>query len=255
MGSIILLMLRNIKLETDAKNKLKLYSEITESSIEEIKAYKHDQKNVLATLKEFIDTENIDSLKTYFYTQIYNDIPDVNNKEFLELSKVKNLPLKGLLISKLTRAKNHNVHVDLMISNNVTDLIMKEIDFCRVFGILFDNAIEEASKTSEKRISLGIMSSTNNIYYILSNSLISIPDCTKIFEKNISSKGKNRGIGLYNVKKIISRYKGCSINTFIDNNIFFQEIECNYIIKDQTSFVNNFKNKIFINNIKTNKIS
>lgn len=255
MGSIILLMLRNIKLEMDAKNKLKLYSEITENSIEEIKAYKHDQKNVLSTLKEFIDTDNINSLRNYFYSQIYNDVPDVNNKEFLELSKVKNFPLKGLLISKLTRAKNHNINVDLMISNNIVDLVMKEVDFCRIFGILFDNAIEEASKTSEKNISLGIMSNSNNIYYILSNSLTYKPDCKKIFEKNISSKGKNRGLGLYNVKKILSKYKGCRINTFVDNNMFFQEIECNYIIKEQSSFTDNFKNKLFINNIKTNKIS
>lgn len=255
MGAIIVLMMKNAKLERDAKNKMKLYTEIIESSVEEIRSYKHDQKNVLATLKEYIDNTNNASLKNYFYTQIYNEVPDVNNKEFLQLSKIKSLPLKGLLVSKLTRAKKNNVNVDIMVSGTVNNLFMKDIEYCKIFGILFDNAIEEAQNSKSKQISLGFVSDTNNLYYILSNSLTNIPDCTKIYKKNISSKGKNRGLGLYTVKKIISKYPNCKINTFIDNNIFYQEISIKEKNHKAKSLVNNFKDKINYNSLNDNKIS
>lgn len=255
MGSIIVLMIRNVKLERDAKNQMKLYSDIIENSVEEIRSYKHDQKNILLTLKGFIDNINDENLKNYFYNQIYNDIPSVNNEEFLELSKINSLPLKGLLISKLTRAKNYNVNVDIMVSGTINNLFIKDVDFCRIFGILFDNAIEEAQQTKDKKISLGFVIDKNSLYYIISNSLSSIPDCNKIYQKNVSSKGAHRGLGLSNVMKILSKNKGCTINTFVDNNIFHQEIECKKIQKGENRWVNNIKNKILYNTLDKNKIS
>ncbi len=255
MGAIIAFMMKNVKLEKDAKNKMQLYTEIIENSVEEIRSYKHDQKNVLATLKEYVDNTNNNKLKNYFYTQIYNEVPDVNNKEFLQLSKIHSLPLKGLLVSKLTRAKNNNVEVDIMVSGTVDELFMKDVEYCKIFGILFDNAIEEAQKSKDKQISLGFVSDTNSLYYILSNSLYSTPDCSKIYEKNISSKGTNRGLGLYTVKKIIAKNSNCKINTFIDNNIFYQEISIQEKNNKTNSLVNNFKEKINYNNLKENKIS
>lgn len=255
MGAIIVFMMKNVKLERDARNKMELYTDIIENSVEEIRSYKHDQKNVLATLKEYIDNTNNNSLKNYFYTQIYNEVPDVNNKEFLQLSKIHSLPLKGLLVSKLTRAKNSNVNVDIMVSGFVDSLFIKNIDFCKILGILFDNALEEAEKTEEKQISLGFVADSNNIYYILSNSLAHIPDCKNIFNKNISSKGHNRGLGLYTVKKIISKNSNCKINTFIDKNTFYQEINIQKKEEKTKSLVNNFKDKINYNSLKENKIS
>ncbi|WXR60842.1 GHKL domain-containing protein [Peptostreptococcaceae bacterium AGR-M142] len=255
MGAIIVFMMKNVKLERDAKNKMQLYTDIIENSVEEIRSYKHDQKNVLATLKEYIDNTNNTNLKNYFYTQIYNEIPDVNNKEFLQLSKIHSLPLKGLLVSKLTRAKNNNIEVDIMVSGTVNELFMKDVVYCKIFGILFDNAIEEAQKSKDKQISLGFVSDTNNLYYILSNSLASMPDCNKIFEKNISSKGHNRGLGLYTVKKIITKNPNCKINTFIDSNTFYQEITIQKQSNKAKSLVTDFKNKINYNNLEENKIS
>ena len=54
-----------------------------------------------------------------------------------------------------------------------------------------------------------------------SNKEISIEH---MFEKGVSSKGENRGLGLYKVKDILSRYPKVSSDTQITNDIFMQKL-------------------------------
>ena len=42
-------------------------------------------------------------------------------------------------------------------------------------------------------------------------------DLEKFFKKGFSSKGDNRGYGLYNVKKIINKYNGSIYSRVIDD--------------------------------------
>ena len=46
----------------------------------------------------------------------------------------------------------------------------------------------------------------------------------KIFEKGESSKGKNRGLGLYKAKEIIKKYPGVELKTQVDKELFMQKL-------------------------------
>ena len=46
----------------------------------------------------------------------------------------------------------------------------------------------------------------------------------KMFEKGNSSKGENRGLGLYKVKEILKRYPGVTLNTCVDKDLFLQKM-------------------------------
>ena len=54
-----------------------------------------------------------------------------------------------------------------------------------------------------------------------SNTGLKIED---IYKKGVSSKGENRGLGLYKVKDILSRYPKVSRDTQITNDIFMQKL-------------------------------
>ena len=45
-----------------------------------------------------------------------------------------------------------------------------------------------------------------------------------LFKQGFSTKGENRGLGLSNLKEIIDKYKNVTLDTFIKNELFFQEI-------------------------------
>jgi len=46
----------------------------------------------------------------------------------------------------------------------------------------------------------------------------------KIFQKGFSTKGKNRGLGLSNLREILSECEGVTLDTFIEKGFFIQEI-------------------------------
>ncbi len=54
----------------------------------------------------------------------------------------------------------------------------------------------------------------------------------KIYKEGFSTKGKERGLGLYTVKNIIdTKYENVFLNTSIEENMFIQEIWIKYIEK------------------------
>ena len=47
---------------------------------------------------------------------------------------------------------------------------------------------------------------------------------SKIFKAGFSTKGKNRGLGLSNLKDIMNNYSNATLDTSIENNRFIQNI-------------------------------
>ena len=88
-----------------------------------------------------------------------------------------------------------------------------------------DNAIEAALSSEEKRISLGLIKKNQSVMIIVSNSFFgNISSISMLFKQGFSTKGENRGLGLSNLKEIIDKYKNVTLDTFIKNELFFQEI-------------------------------
>ena len=80
-----------------------------------------------------------------------------------------------------------------------------------VINNLLNNAIEATKISEKKHISVDIKKVERYRIEIKNNSSGLNIDANKIqdfFQKGFSSKGKGRGYGLYNVKKIVKKYKG-----------------------------------------------
>lgn len=60
------------------------------------------------------------------------------------------------------------------------------------------------------------------------NGSINVND---ILKKGYSSKGDNREIGLYNVKEILNeKYPNILLNTYIEEDIFIQDLHISQVI-------------------------
>lgn len=201
---------------------LKAYSEEIENVTKEMRAFKHDYKNILLSLNEYIENNKWDNLKVYFKQEVFNYTDDIDkdNLRFSLLSNIKILPLKSLISSKIIKAKGLNIEVFIDIQEVIEDVDMSVVDLCRVIGNLLDNAIEEAEKSSEKSIQLGIVKKGQRVLFIIKNSTSKdVVDVHKMFQKGFSTKGKNRGFGLNNVKDLIdNKYVNVTLSTEIDDN-------------------------------------
>ena len=105
---------------------------------------------------------------------------------------------------------------------------MDIIDLSRILGIILDNAIEASLESDDKRVNIAFINKNSSVIIVLINTFKGdIPLLSKLFKEGFSTKGENRGFGLSNLKDIIGKYMNISLDTYIENNEFYQEITIN----------------------------
>ncbi|NLM27690.1 MAG: GHKL domain-containing protein [Clostridiaceae bacterium] len=201
------------------------YTQIIESLYQDIRNQKHDFLNVLFSLKGYIDSGRLEELKSYYYNSIlkeYRESPQ--NHIVSSLNFIKQTGLKGILSYKLNQALSMGLKVYVNIFSEVWFKDMDIIDLCKVVGILIDNAIEASLESEMKELHVGIETGDGSASIIIANTCINEPNVNHLFKRGVSTKGKNRGLGLCNVKNILAQYPSVFLQTTVDQNFFFQEL-------------------------------
>lgn len=206
-----------LKLEAEQQ---RFYNESLNSTLFNLRRFKHDWKNNLAVINSMLAMNKIDELKVYMSELIDASTHDVNTAIY----NIKNAGLFGIITSKMNHAKEMGVEVDFSMTGEIEDIPgIKISELCEVIGIFIDNAIEEACN-GDKKISINIYSYDKFIEISVSNSCTSSPDMKLIYEAGVSSKGNGRGMGLAIAKKIISGYKNIQHICSYEENTFTQTI-------------------------------
>lgn len=207
-------------------NQLKIYSEIYENIVEEFRKYKHDFSNTILPLRGYIDENNMEKLREYFYSEILTQQQKIDSqyKSFIPIQYIKDSGFKGLIISKMNQAINNHIKIDIEIFQNINVIDMNTKELCEVIGILFDNAVEAAIESKDKNVVFSAIDDNEETTITVANSFNERPDINHMTKKGHSTKGKHRGYGLYIVKEILEKYDHIILNTIINDNMIFQEL-------------------------------
>ena len=212
---------KNLKISQDEYSSLKLYSEITESLIDDISKFKHDYNNIIFMLNGYIENNDYTGLKNFFSKEI---LPEPKYYIFPKLKRIKDSGFKGLFAAKLSKMINDNINVSLEILNDINSDSIDPLDLCRIIGILLDNAQEAAKNSSEKFISISLIQD-EALSIVILNSFNGNINLNDIYKNGYSSKGTKRGIGLYTVKDLLNNYyPNVLLNTSIEKNTFIQDL-------------------------------
>jgi two-component system sensor histidine kinase AgrC len=207
---------------------LKDYTNMIENMYLDLRSFKHDYLNILSTLETYIEKQDINGLKNYYYKDLLLESNIIMNKDISLslLSHIKINPLKALLSSKIINAHSQGIDVKIELIDDIEEINMSILDICRIIGVFMDNAIEGSSLCDYKFIHFMAIKTENEVIFNIHNScLSSTPPVYELFKKNFSTKGNGRGIGLKNVRNLIDkRYKNVLFNTKIENCIFKQEL-------------------------------
>ncbi len=219
----VYIVLGKLYKEKNQKKDIQLYANMIEESLENMRAFKHDYRNTLMCISGYIASKNMEGLETYFYENLVDD-KYINNNMY-GIINIENIPLKGLINVKSSKASSLGINFNLNIENYIEDFILKEVDICKIFGILIDNAIEASTESKEKIIDININEDNKKLIIHISNSYNLEPNLNNIFIKGYSTKGRDRGLGLDIIKKINDKqYSNMNINTYIKDHLFNQEI-------------------------------
>jgi two-component system sensor histidine kinase AgrC len=201
------------------------YTQIIEGLYQDIRNQKHDFLNVLFSLKCYIDNGKLDELSSYYYNSVLKEYRESPQNHILSsLNYIKQTGLKGILSYKLNQAISMGLKVYINIFSEIWFKGMDIIDLCKVAGILIDNAIEASSESLMKELHVGIETGDGSTSIIIANTYLNEPNISQLFKRGVSSKGKNRGLGLCNVKNILAQYPSVFLKTTVDQNLFFQEL-------------------------------
>lgn len=119
--------------------------------------------------------------------------------------KIKDPVLAGFLLGKLARARE--LGVDLVLSDSSllpeTDDNKVVHELITILGNLIDNAMEAVEKSQSKCVHLELIYKNELLTILVQDSGQGIEDkeIDQVFEKGYSTKGMNRGVGLYLVRR------------------------------------------------------
>lgn len=192
-----------------------------------VRGFKHDFDNIVTTIGGYINTDDTEGLKKY-YVQLEHDCEKVNNLYLLNPDSINNPGIYNLLTSKYNEAIEKDIDISLYFLMDLNELHMKIYEFGRILGILLDNAIEAAEHSEEKIINISFRREEKNMRNIISieNSYSNKDvDTEHIFNKGVTEKENHSGIGLWEVRKIISKNTNVNLFTSKTNKFFKQQLE------------------------------
>lgn len=216
-------LIKNIQEE---KEKRDMYIDVMEDLMDNIKSFKHDYNNSMLTLSGYIDDGDYVGTRN-FINMLKNSSKDEKIIQYYDLKYIKDSGLKGLIISKVSDMIREELDFAISIDkdNQISKSNIDILDLSRIIGILIDNAIEASLISEEKKILLNVLENKCSTEIVISNSFLGPIDLASLRKNGYSTKGNNRGIGLYNVETLVDKYENLNLFTSINENMFFQKIE------------------------------
>lgn len=205
----------------------KEHNRILKLAQDDIRGFRHDFTNIICTIGGYVHSKDIEGLTNY-YNQIQKDVVKVNNLTALNPDIINNPAIYALITSKYDKAADLNISMSVEVFTDLNFLPMKIYEFTRILGILLDNAIEAAQECDEKNVYIHIRKDEkhNRQLLIVENTYKDKTiDTDKIFEKNYSTKPKNTGLGLWEVRQILKRNNNLNLYTTKSERLFKQQLE------------------------------
>ena len=133
-----------------------------------------------------------------------------------------------MISSKYYLATEQGIELNLDIFMDLNSIDMKIYEFCRILGILLDNAIQATQECKEKVINITIRKDVRckRQLLIVENTYKDKEiDTEKIYEKGYSTKEGNTGLGLWEVRQILIKNTNLNLFTSKDEIYFKQQLE------------------------------
>lgn len=182
-------------------------------------------------------------VKMGYYDELTNFISEIVDHRVNEVSyvtkNIKDPVLAGFIMGKLSAAREDKVEMKIdnetMIPRNSEDHVTHEL--ITIIGNVVDNAIEAMSEMNEKKLQLKLNYNRNQLLIKVRDSGPGLKkeQFSHIFQKGYSTKGENRGYGLYLVRTSVERLGGSiQLNLSVEKGTEFI-IQIPYKAKEDTN--------------------
>lgn len=230
LTSIIVILFKNIDANITSNlilneiESLKKDKSLYKLSAKNVKEFKNNFINIIQDIGSYIENNEYDKLKK-FYAGVMKEYRDTTQLELLNPKVINESAIFSIICNKYYLAKKENIEIELEIMMDFKKINIKAYELARILGILMDNAIEATKDCKEKNIKISLLSGKNKDTIKICNTYDNNKeiDMNKIFSKGYSTKIKNTGLGLWEVKQILLKHSNLDLYTSKNGNIFSQE--------------------------------
>lgn len=216
---------KRLALQAQEREKLVEYTKQLESHYQEIRRFKHDYMNILATINGYLQENDLEQLKSYFNSRLLPTGRDLLDKDAViaRLSNIKVLEIKGLFYTKLVQAMNLRLNVTLELTEEIAEIRMNLLVLSRILGIYLDNAMEAAADTPEKLFHVALVRRGEDLIFHIENSAAALPcSLDELAAPGFTTKENHSGLGLSTVAELLADCPRVSVCTACESGRFKQ---------------------------------
>lgn len=217
---------RKMQVQQDVIAQQRLYEQDLEIMRREMRAFRHDYKNLLAGLSQQAGAGELEAL-CHTLSELDAGFDLRLGRKIQVSTQIGNLQIpeiRSILLNKLTAMREKGVECLLEVLYPVVTVNMDVWDFVRCLGILTDNAMEAALDTEQPRVEIMLLAQDEQLFFRISNSYTNIIEPGKMWSDGWSTKGAGRGLGLSSYQRILEGYPNISSCTSWEKGVFVQEL-------------------------------
>ncbi|MGK0552262.1 sensor histidine kinase [Enterococcus faecalis] len=168
----------------------------------QLKDFKHDYKNMLIVLAEYLEQERYQESKEYLRKILDYSRQELDFDYYADVYKLKNIDLQNYLFAFITKCKKQQVKVMLTVKGKVQLIPVNPVILVRMIAILADNALEACENIPNSFIHIYIEFVEKSTTFTISNSCSEKVPLEKIMTLGYSTKQQHSGRGLAYLTKI-----------------------------------------------------
>ncbi|WP_425516964.1 DcuS/MalK family sensor histidine kinase [Paenibacillus tritici] len=175
---------------------------------EALRAQTHEFMNKLHVIMGLTNMRSYDRLEEYLTDMVQSIQTEADSVVRL----VKDPVMVGFLLGKLSRIREADVRLVILEEGVLPEAADHEVsrELVTIAGNLLDNALEAVQGADNKLIELGFRHEHNLLTLKISDNGtgISAENGNHLYEQGYSTKGKDRGVGLYLVHRSVAKLGG-----------------------------------------------
>ena len=188
----------------------------------------HDYNNILLTLSYYVKStpEITNEFKEYFQ-KVLDDFELNMQLDLIAIPQLNNIKLPevySLILAKYQYAQYKNIDIDIDVPFVVNFDYFNTLNYCRILGILIDNAFNASLLCDHPEVSMSLISSSNKVSFIIQNNTISLNVLNDIQLASEKINLKNNGYGMSIVQSILDEYDQVTLDSHQDGYLFRQEL-------------------------------
>lgn len=208
--------IKSKEIETELKMHI-LFADSFRSLIDDIRSRQHEFDNHINAMYSLHYT--CDSYEKLVMAQNEYSQAVLKENRYNKLLKADNSLLIGFLYGNFVKIEKLGIEITYQIEIGNFEVGIPVYKLVEILGNLLKNAVEAMKeKTEDKALYVTVIEASGQFDIEVRNrsDYIDYGEIESFFKKGFSKKGKNRGLGLHNVKNICDEY---SLNILCENKL------------------------------------